>query len=1232
MAAKIFRINYKSDFILTMNSDAGWAIPFCIKFWTSVPSSAYFVGFDGVKYVNCRVGDTPTQLLVMFDDHHLPIGKLKMQIAYHTTIEEFPGSVFDEVTNARDVIVTIDGTDYQVMLDFTGEDAPELEFDLPAYANEAERIQNELQRQQNEADRIAAELQREQATAAAVQGAENVNAQLNGTTLTVTNRQGVSTSVNTKGEQGAQGPVGPEGQQGEQGPKGEKGDTGATGPQGIQGPAGPQGQTGVSITDFVKTGETETDTLYDIEFSDDTTKPVAIPKGEKGDQGEQGPEGPQGPMGDVAVITPEQQAAFTMYSEPGQNTNGPMTQKSVTDALGNIAASDVSYNNADSSLALGNVQEALDITADIVFSEKTTLTFDSYLDVAIGGGVWMATTSGHTYRCHIIEVEAGEVYEIVGRTDTNNSIYAWLTSDTHVVGTTPSYVTGYEQSYTLDPGQTVKVAVPEGAEYMYIARVVNSKAKLPSSVSKLWFISSDVAMLKDSVYGVGYKDKEMYTVASNSTSVIKSTLDLSHNSYTKSMFVELRNARAFTIVANADNGTYYAFTSKTIEDGDMVGALLPTDHERHFIAANETAYIDNIPEGAVYLYVLLIAANHTSCSPQSIMIHTDVADGVEIADSKAENVGMVDGEATTYTANQSLVLQHYPARLGIIGSKCLWINNSLGQHHILIPAGNASEITVTSNDDNASYYAFLADDLFVSGVSPVMAIGETKRYDIAAGETSVLEVPESTQWIAFNASGADGINLLPSSVVVTAINSNYSPKKTSEIDTISENAAATKAILGDYEYTDGDMNLQIVKAGREHGASCYWWYPAIISTRTPYKRIYHAFCDENGSAGVACVNAFDKRSWKVILKNLKRDGEVDLHNILSVYRVPSGADEGKIVCAYSEGHNQTNWMHIRISKNPDDITEWNEHISVNLGALATYSQFHYVNGRYYIFSRTDSGATWGYLYSDDLIKWSDYHVLIEQDESVDRKYFYIWLKPIADEPKMLRFISYGHPIRHDTGIRCGVIDFETGNVYDYVDMETPLGTLSDRFSNAAFTTLIEHPNETTKGRQRMYDLAVTELDSLKIVYGRQKLGTQTDGNYFVYEVDYQTLHDAEVKTQAGTRTELCQTGLCFLDHSDTHAANGICFLDENTVFVSRSSQDYVGYDYMEIYKKTEGVWAFEKEVYKELKGAEFLRNGYPIASPDGKYVMWMRGLVSLDQFEDAKVDLILYDVENDVIF
>ena len=58
---------------------------------------------------------------------------------------------------------------------------------------------------------------------------------------------------------------------------------------------------------------------------------VQGPQGVQGNTGPAGPTGPQGPMGDVAVITPEQQAAFTMYSVPGQNTDGPMTQKAVTD-------------------------------------------------------------------------------------------------------------------------------------------------------------------------------------------------------------------------------------------------------------------------------------------------------------------------------------------------------------------------------------------------------------------------------------------------------------------------------------------------------------------------------------------------------------------------------------------------------------------------------------------------------------------------------------------------------------------------------------------------------------------------------------------------------------------------------------------------------------------------------------------------------------------------------------
>ena len=231
MAAKIFRINYKSDFILTLNSDAGWMTPFCIKFWTGAPSQAFFAQWDGETYTHCAYDPSePTKLLVQFDDHHLPIGDLKFQIGYHFTVADFPNDTEDEVLNQANITTEIDGETYQVMLDFTGETAPEIAFSLPAYANEAQRIANEQQRianeeqriadeqtrisneqirQQNETQRIVQEAERvsefnqiKQEAEAAIEGAENVDAELDGYDLTVTNRHGVQKTVNTKGVSG----------------------------------------------------------------------------------------------------------------------------------------------------------------------------------------------------------------------------------------------------------------------------------------------------------------------------------------------------------------------------------------------------------------------------------------------------------------------------------------------------------------------------------------------------------------------------------------------------------------------------------------------------------------------------------------------------------------------------------------------------------------------------------------------------------------------------------------------------------------------------------------------------------------------------------------------------------------------------------------------------------------------------------------------------------------------
>lgn len=196
MAAKIFRINYKSDFILTMNSDAGWAIPFCIKFFTSVPSRAYFVGFDGTTYTHCAYDPSePTKLVVQFDDHHLPIGDLNYQIAYHFTVSDFPNDTEDEVINPAAITTEIDGETYHVMLDFTGETAPEIEFNLPAYANEQQRIANEEQRIANEEARVEAEQQRVEEFTEAEQ---RINAIITEGETAVNNANAAATNANQK--------------------------------------------------------------------------------------------------------------------------------------------------------------------------------------------------------------------------------------------------------------------------------------------------------------------------------------------------------------------------------------------------------------------------------------------------------------------------------------------------------------------------------------------------------------------------------------------------------------------------------------------------------------------------------------------------------------------------------------------------------------------------------------------------------------------------------------------------------------------------------------------------------------------------------------------------------------------------------------------------------------------------------------------------------------------------
>jgi len=94
---------------------------------------------------------------------------------------------------------------------------------------------------------------------------------------------------------------------------------------------GAQGVQGVSVIGFTQTGETETNTVYNLVFSDGRTQSVAIPKGAKGDKGDTGntgAQGAQGPKGDTVTATD-----YTLYNVQGSDSQGAMSQDATTKAI-----------------------------------------------------------------------------------------------------------------------------------------------------------------------------------------------------------------------------------------------------------------------------------------------------------------------------------------------------------------------------------------------------------------------------------------------------------------------------------------------------------------------------------------------------------------------------------------------------------------------------------------------------------------------------------------------------------------------------------------------------------------------------------------------------------------------------------------------------------------------------------------------------------------------------------
>ena len=218
---------------------------------------------------------------------------------------------------------------------------------------------------------------------------------------------------NLKGEQGAagaqgiQGVPGATGATGPQGPRGFTGETGATGPQG---PAGDSpvvsasatidssvGTPSVSVT---KTGP-QLQPNFAFEFHN--------LKGETGSQGPTGQTGPQGPEGPAGVGIAQ-----------GGTTGQFLKKAGAGDYLtewGDVAASEVSYDNTTSGMAETDVQGAIDSLSNSLTQLPTNLKF--------GTTTTLIPWTNNKYTCP----SAGVITGIFRKTANTTSGYLGITSN-----------------------------------------------------------------------------------------------------------------------------------------------------------------------------------------------------------------------------------------------------------------------------------------------------------------------------------------------------------------------------------------------------------------------------------------------------------------------------------------------------------------------------------------------------------------------------------------------------------------------------------------------------------------------------------------------------------------------------------------------------------------------------------------------------------------------------------
>lgn len=430
-----------------------------------------------------------------------------------------------------------------------------------------------------------------------------------------------------------------------------------------------------------------------------------------------------------------------MYSEPGQHTNGPMTQKAVTDELYNATSLDVSYGG-DYSWILGA------ISADT--GKAISSSSYNHINIPVSGGMLVG-----------IKANAERLTQYAFLKDNNFSYTSSPGTDI-----SSHYCDGYNNVIAIDAGKSATFTIPEDCNYLYVlCGQTSGYVHAPESVvvfsslkEDFLELSDELEQLQEKVDGIILK-----TINTSSLQSVKAFMTPTNGgtwytsaSTNKGKFIPVTAGEKYIITA-AEQYSYFAFlTSNVYGSNNTPVTTFATDEYCHFERSGSVTNI-TAPSDAEYLFISVLNGT-VDCTP-IVQLQRDVSQELDNMQEKQDMLLSDVGEIT-YDLNV------FPLQ-ACLNAITYWAGST--NRSIFIPIRGSQVFRITANDSYPSIVSFHTSNVWSTANSTRTinnyAHGEYTRHDLAKGCTHILISPSDAKYMCVYIKSDDSNIYTPDEIV-----------------------------------------------------------------------------------------------------------------------------------------------------------------------------------------------------------------------------------------------------------------------------------------------------------------------------------------------------------------------------------------------------------------------------------------------------------------------------------